>query len=270
MSTQYARKVHHRGPWLSALLLEHARTLKGGMKDNLLELTRSSRDGQLIALDSPGPARGYAVVPHGGETVQLHVTPGQGMEAYHALFAEIVDALSEGSAVVRADWVGEEMRAALVESGPDYGIFLDDDRDDASAGPAVVTVTIDYNDGANEPKTLEVDKGSLIEEPSAPGREGAEFESWVAESASGVVDGFDFNAPITEDVTLMAAWSVPESGPTEADDTQADVSSSRYAKMRRVELEAIAKERSVFIPKKIDDLRRALLESDDESEPYDV
>jgi len=50
-----------------------------------------------------------------------------------------------------------------------------------------------------------VEKGKTVEEPLAPKDEGFEFGGWYTEK--GCIHKFDFNTPITENITLYAKWT---------------------------------------------------------------
>ena len=50
-----------------------------------------------------------------------------------------------------------------------------------------------------------VEKGKMVEEPLAPKDEGFEFGGWYTEK--GCIHKFDFNTPITENITLYAKWT---------------------------------------------------------------
>lgn len=286
--TQFAR-ITRRGGWLPALLVDHARNITGLTSSRDVEIAEGARSGKLLVLDIPGPARGYAVLRDTEPTLQLHVVDGEDEEAYMALFDAVLVESNGAAHVVPVDQVSQGMFNAIDAFGGAYGILLSDDRQAADPGSIPsgvdpVSVTIDYNDGANELKKLLGARGALFDQPSDPGMDGAEFDSWrIVQDDSQPGEVFDFSQPVTEDVTVVATWRQAASAdgspdadkPVEGTDsertiTDEEVAASQYGKMRRVQLEAIAKERSVFIPKKIDDLRRALLDHDDTSEPYDV
>lgn len=64
-------------------------------------------------------------------------------------------------------------------------------------------VTIDYLDGVNEPKVLEVDDGTAIARPSDPGKPGWTFAYWaIADTET----AFDFTTRITSDLVLVARY----------------------------------------------------------------
>ena len=69
---------------------------------------------------------------------------------------------------------------------------------------AKYTVTFDYNDEDTEPLEKEVKAGEPVEEPAKPTRNGYAFKGWFEASAT---IAFDFNTPITENITLIAKWN---------------------------------------------------------------
>jgi uncharacterized repeat protein (TIGR02543 family) len=69
--------------------------------------------------------------------------------------------------------------------------------------PVKHTVTINYDDGVNEPKTLEVLDGTTVAQPSDPGKPGWAFAYWAV---SGTDTAFDFTTRVTSDVNLTARY----------------------------------------------------------------
>lgn len=71
--------------------------------------------------------------------------------------------------------------------------------------PVTYTVTFDSDGGSNvESKT--VNSGSKVSKPSNPTKEGHTFDTWTKEDGS----VFDFNTPITSDITLKAKWNIKQ------------------------------------------------------------
>jgi uncharacterized repeat protein (TIGR02543 family) len=73
------------------------------------------------------------------------------------------------------------------------------------------TVTFDSNGGSTiTPSSVEVKEGDCVNRVSDPVRDGYYFEGWFTEDG----EGFDFDTPITENVTLIAKWTeIPMPGP---------------------------------------------------------
>ena len=65
------------------------------------------------------------------------------------------------------------------------------------------TVTLVFNNG-DENLEYVVTNGMLFEEPETPERRGYEFVKWYKDEA--LIEEYDFNEPVTEDLTLYAAW----------------------------------------------------------------
>lgn len=75
----------------------------------------------------------------------------------------------------------------------------------------VFTVTFHYNYGSKGIyKTVEVEAGDTVREPSDPSRSGYRFSGWYTRASGG--EKFDFDDPITEDITLYARWARTSSG----------------------------------------------------------
>ena len=73
----------------------------------------------------------------------------------------------------------------------------------AKWAPKQVVVTYDYNDGERKPVSTEpFEAGNPTTRPDDPTREGYEFAGWET------LDGgaFNFNTPITDNITLKAKW----------------------------------------------------------------
>ncbi len=73
----------------------------------------------------------------------------------------------------------------------------------------VYFVTFNYNyEGAPAAQVSNVVSGNMVEEPSAPAREGYVFDAWCTDAAG--TTEFDFATPITADTTLYARWGDDE------------------------------------------------------------
>ena len=73
-----------------------------------------------------------------------------------------------------------------------------------ACGGTTYTVTYDYNDGgATQSTTIEVDEGSLLEEPTAPTRDGYTFDGWF----NGDAEWTFATDTVTGDITLTAHWT---------------------------------------------------------------
>lgn len=72
-------------------------------------------------------------------------------------------------------------------------------------------VIIDYADGVNAPKVLDVDAGSTIPQPSDPAKAGHRFAYWAWGSAGG--PAFDFTTRINSDFTVVATYDVVDTTP---------------------------------------------------------
>ena len=69
---------------------------------------------------------------------------------------------------------------------------------------AVYTVTFDSKGGSEVPEQF-VEYGGKATEPDEPTRSGFNFDTWYSDSACTQI--FDFNTPITGDITLYAKWA---------------------------------------------------------------
>ena len=69
------------------------------------------------------------------------------------------------------------------------------------------TVTFDANggtlDNGESTKTVKVDKDTKVKEPTEPKKEGYTFKGWYQ---TGKTDKYEFNTPVTENITLVAKW----------------------------------------------------------------
>ena len=71
------------------------------------------------------------------------------------------------------------------------------------------TVTFDYNyEGAPDAEQTPVGKGTAVNEPEDPTREGYDFTGWYTNSECTTL--YDFSALVTENITLYAGWKEKE------------------------------------------------------------
>jgi uncharacterized protein YjdB len=70
-----------------------------------------------------------------------------------------------------------------------------------SVAPTKFKVTFDYNDGETIPVIVEVEGGMVVKQPEDPTRGCFMFLGWRLDG-----EAFDFDTPITEDITLVAQW----------------------------------------------------------------
>lgn len=73
-----------------------------------------------------------------------------------------------------------------------------------------VPATVTYKDYDGSSTTQKVEVGSLLKAPEAKGKEGCSFYGWKDEK-SGLF--WDFSKPVTEHLTLVAAYSEPKNLP---------------------------------------------------------
>lgn len=98
MSHYYARARRNTGSWLTSIVKDHASHLEHvtETEEGLHEFVELARKSGLpvIAVDSPAPVRGYAVVLGSKETgktaVRLHVLENQPDAVYTALYSAIL------------------------------------------------------------------------------------------------------------------------------------------------------------------------------------
>lgn len=65
------------------------------------------------------------------------------------------------------------------------------------------TVTFNSNEGSEVP-SQKVLKGECATEPEAPTKDGFTFEGWFSDEA--LTEAYDFDSPVTSDITLYAKW----------------------------------------------------------------
>ena len=84
---------------------------------------------------------------------------------------------------------------------PPEGGTLDPD------GTVVYTVTVTFDSqGGSDVASRNVEVNTPVAEPDAPTRSGYSFRGWYTAASGG--EEWDFSAPVTEDMTLYARWSM--------------------------------------------------------------
>ena len=74
----------------------------------------------------------------------------------------------------------------------------------SEVGETVYTVTFD-TDGGNEIAPVSVKADEKVSEPATPVKSGYKFGGWYSDAAK--QNKYDFNTPVTENITLYAHWS---------------------------------------------------------------
>ena len=69
---------------------------------------------------------------------------------------------------------------------------------------AEISVTLDYNYSGSTPYVITLSDGETLNYPTSPTRSSYAFAGWYIDS--GCTTSYDFNGPITEDITLYAKW----------------------------------------------------------------
>ena len=86
-----------------------------------------------------------------------------------------------------------------------WGAYVTVDLGKAIGTPVVYTITFNSNDGTSV-ESQNVNAGEKLKEPTpAPTREGFTFDGWYEDSTFS--KKFDFNTPITDNMTLYAKWT---------------------------------------------------------------
>lgn len=244
MTNYYARARKTRGSYFDTLVADQAKTSGANLED--LRATVAdvplTADVRLVVADQPAPARGYAIIHRVGDGIisaALHVLDGQPVEVYRALFSQTsVQAKqlagdAEFQILVDRQITATNVLDAIRAEGAPYGLAIFEGTDSAHDGltdeeraaydaAGIRTVTIVYGDEANEPKQLLAETGALIERPSDPARTPDwEFMGWLSAPTEKRNDAaawhpHDFDAPITEDLTIIAMWGDADSGNWEA------------------------------------------------------
>ena len=90
-----------------------------------------------------------------------------------------------------------------VSKGYSWGAYVTIDLGKANGTPVVYTITFNSNDGTSV-ASQNVNAGEKLTEPSTPTKEGFTFDGWYEDSTFS--KKFDFNTPITDNMTLYAKW----------------------------------------------------------------
>ena len=86
-----------------------------------------------------------------------------------------------------------------------WGAYVTVDLGKAIGTPVVYTITFNSNDGTSV-ESQNVNAGEKLTEPTpAPTKEGFTFDGWYEDST--ISKKFDFNTPITDNMTLYAKWT---------------------------------------------------------------
>jgi len=83
-------------------------------------------------------------------------------------------------------------------------ITLNAKWDDTETPPTEYIVTFDLNYGNAKPDEVKVVANEKVEKPANPTRSGYTFDGWFEGNAT---VSFDFNTPITKNITLKAKWT---------------------------------------------------------------
>ena len=92
-----------------------------------------------------------------------------------------------------------------------------------SSTPASQQVTVKFNtDGGSAIADVKVDKGGKVAKPADPTKEGYTFGKWYEDSIK--VTEFDFDTPLSSDITLYASWvaATPSGSDSGSDSTPVD------------------------------------------------
>ena len=98
---------------------------------------------------------------------------------------------------------GEVTSTVEVSKGYSWGAYVTVDLGKANGTPVVYTITFNSNDGTSV-ASQNVNAGEKLTEPSTPTKEGFTFDGWYEDSTFS--KKFDFNTPITDNMTLYAKW----------------------------------------------------------------
>ena len=100
---------------------------------------------------------------------------------------------------------GEVTSTVEVSKGYSWGAYVTVDLGKANGTPVVYTITFNSNDGSSV-ESQNVNAGEKLTEPTpAPTKEGFTFDGWYEDSTFS--KKFDFNTPITDNMTLYAKWT---------------------------------------------------------------
>lgn len=113
-----------------------------------------------------------------------------------------------------AGWyLGDELYDFNLPVTRDLTLTAKWEREDGTE-PVVYIVTFDSGDG-REPTTAQVTEGEKAVLPEEPTRAGYRFKGWYLEG-----EPYDFDLPVTKDLTLTAQWEAEAEIPGENDDPQ--------------------------------------------------
>ena len=96
-----------------------------------------------------------------------------------------------------------EVTSTVEVSKYSWGAYVTVDLGKANGTPVVYTITFNSNDGTSV-ASQNVNAGEKLTEPSTPTKEGFTFDGWYEDSTFS--KKFDFNTPITDNMTLYAKW----------------------------------------------------------------
>ena len=100
---------------------------------------------------------------------------------------------------------GEDVTSTVDIMKASWGAYVTVDLGKAIGTPVVYTITFNSNDGTPV-APQNVNAGEKLTEPTpAPTREGFTFDGWYEDSTFS--KKFDFNTPITDNMTLYAKWT---------------------------------------------------------------
>ena len=100
---------------------------------------------------------------------------------------------------------GEDVTSTVDIMKASWGAYVTVDLGKANGTPVVYTITFNSNDGTSV-ASQNVNAGEKLTEPTpAPTKEGFTFDGWYEDSTFS--KKFDFNTPITDNMTLYAKWT---------------------------------------------------------------
>lgn len=95
------------------------------------------------------------------------------------------------------------------------------------------TVTFNSNGGTSVASAEEVEYNTTVAEPTAPTKEGGKFAGWYLNGIA-----YDFNTPVTGNITLVAKWTIDEAK-TYIKSTQVDVADGFILNVTITQLEQV-------------------------------
>ena len=161
-------------------------------------VTTWDKNGNLISSDG-GTAIADKTEVAKGETISVTVTP-------YAGFA--LDTIIFGDGTTLGYQNGKETSSTVPDdfTTSSGSLVIDVIFKETATAPVTVThkVTFESNGGSAVPAQT-VNDGEKAAKPADPTRSGYVFDGWYADAAFAAA--FDFNAPITADVTVYAKWT---------------------------------------------------------------